>query len=234
MWTEASDGYKKLIGSADWDSRYLRERGLIPIVIDLIGDCREKIVLDAGAGTGWLFEHIQPKEAHACDLVRPETLPEYVTFNQDDVHRLSYTNYRFDLIVASLLLLYCRDLRTVLREFHRVSRKGAWLVLSLMHPYFYRTGEAHFDGSFSITEDLSHERQFDFRIAESVGPFVYYYRPLPVYINSLIETGWRIEQVKDWFINTEDYARFRQGGAKSNIQRTGRVPLYSFIKAIND
>ena len=231
MWTKVSKEYRNLIGSEDWDSRYLRERGLIPNVLDLVGDCHGKTVLDAGTGTGWLFEHIRPKEAHACDLVRPERLPEGVEFAQDDVHSLSYADNQFDLVVASLLLIYSRDLRKVLQEFHRVSRGGAQLVLSLMHPYFYRTGEIMPDGRFLLTEDLSRERQFDFRIGESVGPFKYFYRPLPIYLNALIETGWGIKETRDWFIDMNEYAERRSEGVKSNLQRSGKIPLYSFIKA---
>lgn len=234
MWTEASEDYRSLIGSTDWDSRYLRERGLIPNVLDLVGECQGKTVLDAGTGTGWLFEHIRPKEAHACDLVRPERLTEGVKFAQGDVHCLSYEDNQFDLVVASLLLIYCRDLKKVLQEFHRVSREGAPLVISLMHPYFYRTGEIQEDGRFLLSEDLACEREFDFRIAESVGPFTYFYRPFPLYVNTLIETKWRIAELRDWFIDMDEYARHRSGGVKSNLPRSGRVPMYSFIKAVKE
>lgn len=234
MWTNASEEYRSLIGSEDWDSRYLRERGLIPNVLDLIGDCSGKAVLDAGTGTGWLFEQTQPKEAHACDLVQPKKLPANVVFRKDDVHDLSYANNKFDLINASLLLLYCYDLKKVLREFHRVAKTQGSLVISLMHPYFYRTGEILPNGQFLLTEDLAHERQFDFHIGEKVGPFTYFYRPLPIYLNSLIESGWRIENVRDWFIDMSEYEHLRKYGVKSKLQRSGKLPLFTFVKATRE
>ena len=231
MWSDRWKKYKELIGSSDWDSIYLRERGLIPGILELIGDCRDKIVLDAGTGTGWLFGHIHPKEAHACDLVEPVDVAEHVAFRQEDVSCLSYGACQFDLVVASLLLMYCKDLTQILKEFHRVCKKEGELVLSVMHPYFYRTGEVLQDGRFTISEDLSREREFEFHIAGSVGPFIYFYRPLPVYINALIDAGWIICHVDDWFIDIEEYRSLREQGVKSNLERSGKVPLYNFIKA---
>ena len=231
MWSDRWKKYKELIGSPDWDSNYLRERGLIPGILALVGDCRDKIVLDAGTGTGWLFEHIHPKEAHACDLVEPVEVTPHVTFRQEDVGCLSYKACQFDLVVASLLLMYCKDLPKILDEFHRVCKPEGELVLSLMHPYFYRTGEVVEDGRFTITEDLSREREFEFHIAGSVGPFIYFYRPLPVYINALIDAGWLICQVNDWFIDIEEYRVLKEQGVKSRLERSGKVPLYSFVRA---
>lgn len=234
VWSDLFEEYRNLITSADWDSRYLREQGLIPNVLELIGDCRGKDVLDVGTGTGWLFEHIHPKSAHACDVVRPETLPEGVAFKQEDVRSLSYRSNTFDVVVASLLLIYCSDLRTIVRELHRVAAEHGVLVISLMHPYFYRAGEIQPDGSFLITEDLSCERKFEFRIGEHVGPFTYFYRPLPVYLNSLIAADWRIVEVRDWFIDMNEYLHQRGKGVKSKVHRSGKVPLYAFIKAIKE
>ena len=147
-WTEASSDYIDLIRSEDWDSRYLRERGLIPNVLDLLGTCDGDTVLDAGTGTGCLFEHIRPKNAHASDLVRPEDISGHVEFWQGDVCSMDYEDDFFDAIVASLLLMFCEDFRTILREFHRVSKHGGCLVVSLVHPYFYRTGSVMPDGRF--------------------------------------------------------------------------------------
>ncbi len=230
-WTKARKDYLSLIVSPDRDSRYLREHGLIPNTLALAGDCCNKVVLDAGTGNCWLFDHIRPRAAHACDIVAPENVPENVEFRQEDVACLSYRDACFDVLVAGLLIMFCRNIGKVLREFHRVTKPDGAVVISLVHPYFYRTGHVVADGGFLVVDDLSHERQFEVRIGGDAGPFTYFYRPLPTYLNALADAGWRIVETRDWFIGMDEYARYLESGGRSNLRRTGRVPLYSFIKA---
>ena len=230
-WSDARQDYDRLVSAVDWDARYLREKGLVPNVLALLGQCEVKSVLDAGTGTGWLFEHICPDECHACDLVRPENLPEYVQFRRCDVCDTSYKDESFDVVVASLLLMFCPDLNVVLREFSRISKNGASLVVALVHPYFYRTGDVLPSGDFVLARDLSVESDFAISIGKSVKPVRYFYRPYPVYLNALIDSEWRIEETRDWFIEMADYRRHRREGMKSRIRRSGGVPLYSFIRA---
>lgn len=230
-WLHAQDDYAALINSKDWDSLYLREHGLIPNILRMLGKCSAKTVLDAGTGTGWLFEHLCVKEAHACDLVQPKNLPEHVEFRQNDVCTLSYQDEKFDAIVASLLLMFCPELHQVLNELHRVCRPNGSLIVSLVHPYFYRTGTVTPHGSFLMDQDLSGEKQLKIRIGEEVGPLAYFYRPYPMYLNELAQAGWGIQETNDWFIDMHEYAEYHKMGIKSNIRRSGAIPLYCFIKA---
>jgi SAM-dependent methyltransferase len=225
-WPLRAEAYRDLILDPEQHSRFLRESGLLPNILDMVRPCGHATLLDAGTGTGWLFDYIKPKKAHACDLVRPTNVPSHVEFRQEDVNALSYQDGMFDIIVASLLLIYCKDLMAVCQEFRRVAkRRGAKLVISLMHPYFYRTGEVTKDGNFVITQDLSQPMSFTLKIAEKVGPFEYFYRPLPDYFNALIKAGWTIARVKDWFIDMSRYPE----GLMTDVRRSGSIPLFTFL-----
>jgi SAM-dependent methyltransferase len=226
-WSLRAGAYRDLISDPEQDSRFLRESGLLPNILDMVGACRHATLLDAGTGTGWLFDYIKPKKAHACDLVRPIRLRSHVEFRQENVNALSYRDGTFDIIVASLLLIYCKDLVAVCQELRRVAkRRGAKLVISLMHPYFYRTGEVTNDGNFVITQNLSNPMSFPLKIAEKVGPFEYFYRPFPDYFNALTKTGWTIVEVKDWFIDMSRYPE----GLTSGVRRSGSIPLFTFLE----
>ncbi len=104
------------------------------------------------------------------------------------------------------------------------------LIVSVMHPYFYRTGYVTDDQNFLITQDLSQPLQIPLKIADQVGPLAYYYRPLPDYVNTLIDVGWEVRSLRDWFIDMGDYKNLISGGIRSKIKRTGQVPLYTFIE----
>lgn len=231
MWQTSAQDYHDLIGNPEWDSLFLRRQGLKPNVLEMIGECDDAVVLDAGTGTGWLFNYIKPAEAYACDIIEPDSLPDGVRFSKQDVHKLNYPGGKFDIVVASLLLIYCEDLDVVCREFHRVSKpNGGRFIVSLMHPYFYRTGHVTQSNDFVVTEDLSRPFQIPFKIAEQVGPLTYFYRPLPDYINTLIGAGWAIKEMRDWFIDSDSYGKFVAEGMKTKVKRSTRIPLFTFIE----
>lgn len=230
-WQQAAYDYKILIKNTEFDSQFLRQSGLIPNVVEMVGDCEDSVVLDAGTGTGWLFDFVKPKEAFSCDLNIPKETPEDVHFEFQDVQDVTYADDTFDIIVASLLLIYCERLDDVLRGFFRIAKpNGGRLIISLMHPYFYRTGEVTDDGHFIITSDLSKSFHKEFKIANQVGPFDYFYRPLPDYFNALKNAGWEVNKMKDWFIDIAEHEKLIAGGVRTDIERTGKVPMYTFIE----
>ncbi len=232
-WRVSAADYGDLIEDAEWDSRFIRRTGLLPNLLDLLGNCADKTLLDVGTGTGWLFDFVQPALAYACDIVPTRMQRDNVHFSIADVQSLPYDDETFDTVVASLVLFYCRDLQGACEEIYRVTKsRGGKLTIALMHPYFYRMGAVSTAGGYCITEDLSKPAAMTFRIADRVGPLSYFYRPLPDYVNTLIGSGWVITEMRDWSIDMALYSREAEKGMKGNIQRTGRVPLFSFINCI--
>src|ERR1700688_4922580 len=98
-WLSSAREYRRLIEDSEWDSSYLRERGLIPNIVDLVGNSGRATLLDAGTGTGWLFDHVSPKAAYACDVIAPSPTSKHVTFDRQDVNALTYQDGMFDIIV---------------------------------------------------------------------------------------------------------------------------------------
>ena len=102
--------------------------------------------------------------------------------------------------------------------------------MSLVHPYFYRTGHANDDESFTITQPLSRGGvTAGHKIGSRVGPLDYCRHRMDDYFNALTEGGWLIKEVRDWFIDMDDY-RENCGAKTTEVRRTGHVPLYLFIE----
>ena len=98
------------------------------------------------------------------------------------------------------------------------------LVVALVHPHFYRTGEALGDDRYLIEADLSRRERFEIVIGGTAGPFTYYRHSIADYINALIRAGWRLDEMTELFVPRAEYeARFR---ARDVVRRSTRVPLF--------
>ncbi len=234
-WPRAAEMYSRLISDLARDSHYLRSHGLKPNLLRMVGDCSNARFLDVGCGNGWLLDEVRPREGYACDIVKqPEVAPEW-KFEIQDARCLSYPNEFFDVVVASLLLIWFEEVDVAVRQMYRVTKLGGKMVISLVHPYFYRMGEPDSKGNFVISSDLSKPfKMEDLKIGGVAGPLTYFYRPLPDYLNTCISAGFKIQQVLDWFVDMEDYARNTENGMSSNILRTGKVPMYCFIECVKE
>ncbi len=233
QWQDAFDSYKELIRDSHYDSEYLRRTGLVPHMIDLIGDVHDLHVLDAGCGTGWLFDVIDPLSGCECDLVGPQARSgRRIRSHCQDVRSLTYDDASFDVVVSSLVLMWVDDLKSAFAEARRVTRTGGRLVVGIMHPYFHTNGRVLHDGSFLIDRSLAGTSERRVMISGMVGPLTYYARSLVDYYNAALAAGWQLVDFRDHFIDMEHY-QLEVAGRRVVHQRSGKVPLFTFFVCRN-
>jgi len=231
-WKRNAAAYRQVIHDPRGDSVYLRERGLKPNVRKLIPQGDFGRVLDVGCGDGWLFDEFQPEDGWECDIASQVQHPRKWPFSVEDVVRLSFEEESFDLIVASLVLMFVEDLPTACRELFRVAAPDACLVVALTHPCFYRMGDILDNGDVRVRRKYLEQRVIpDLYIAGRVGPFRYYHRPLCDYLNNLIGSGWTITEFREWAVNMDDYEQ-NCGHVRKGLRRTDRLPLYAFVQCM--
>jgi len=230
--SEKPKDYRQLVDDQRQDSEYIREKGLKPNVLALCGNCADKAVLDVGCGTGWLLDALPHRTGRQCDVAAQENLALDARFSVQSVCNLTYPDSAFDVVVSSLAIMWVEDFDKAFREMRRVLKIGGRLVLATTHPYFYRTGEvvdrADGDGDFKVDQYLGQERAIkNLMIADSVGPFTYYHRPMPMYFSTPACNGLEVSRMEEWHIDMADYAR---AARQSKRKRSGKVPLFAFFQ----
>lgn len=108
-------------------------------MLALLPPVRERLVLDAGAGTGRYARLALARGARAVVAIdRSEAMlaraaPGTGRVRADAAH-LPISTRSIDVIVSGLMLPDVADLRAVVTEWHRVLRRGGVLVCSTLHP----------------------------------------------------------------------------------------------------
>jgi SAM-dependent methyltransferase len=213
--------YAEAVDTKPWNAHFER-----PAVVSLLPPLKNKIVFDAGCGSGWYAEYLLHHGAKvvACDFnaefvnlagarvgkharVLQADLAEPLDFARDG---------EFDLVICALVLHYLKEWQPTLCEFHRVLRPRGTLVFSTHHPFN--------DWQYFKTEDY-----FAVDLLEDewdIGKITFYRRPLTAMSRDLESAGFAIERI----LEPQPAKAFRRLDAKS-YERHMKHPLFLAIRA---
>ncbi|MDT5062899.1 MAG: hypothetical protein QOH63_3358 [Acidobacteriota bacterium] len=166
----------------------------VPAVLSLAGDVRGKRVLDAGCGPG---RHARKLLAKGADVTGIDISEEMVNiarehclhqgrFFQADFEQAEFESASFDLIIASLSLMYAKDIYPVIKKFSDWLDAEGRLVFSLYHPvrFFQKIDGFNFSKSRKVWIHL-----------EGCDVTVFnYYHPMEKYFDALVGSGFKIEK----------------------------------------
>jgi len=118
----------------------------VPAMIKLIGNVKDKIILDIGCGFGDHIKRLSKRGAKkiigfdaSSELIKIAkeqniTFSEFYIGNMNQ--KLRFKNQIFDIVFSSLALHYVKNLNQLLSEIHRVLKKGGVFIFSTGHPVF--------------------------------------------------------------------------------------------------
>ena len=194
----------------------------LPAVMRLVGDVKGQQVLDAGCGPG---RHAKKLIARGAILTGIDASPEMIEIARRhcaDQGRFLTANFEtarfrratFDLIIASLSLMYSKDISLVFKNFSRWLKPRGRVVFSIYHPVRFFQKIEDFD--FSVRRKVwIHLQGCDVTVFN-------YYHPLASYFDALYKNSFHVKRLLEPVLS-----RRRQGWPEDNY----RIPRSLVIEA---
>jgi 2-polyprenyl-3-methyl-5-hydroxy-6-metoxy-1,4-benzoquinol methylase len=248
QWERNAEFFSNLI---DGEGTPHHRKILNPCVEKLLGDVKDKKLLDAGCGEGYLARYYAKKGADvtAIDLSQrlietSEQLTESegitIDYRVDNVCYIeSAPNAEFDSILSNLVLLNIPCIDDAFREFHRVLKVGGVLVFSIVHPAFNFYGPGSWEmgeknpetkrreGLYFKVDRYFEEEEYERYWMTKQGdkfpePISFFHRTLSTYINALSNAGFQLlEFAEPQPIDDDQF-----------FDRERRVPFFAVFKAM--
>jgi ubiquinone/menaquinone biosynthesis C-methylase UbiE len=204
---------------AEWYDSYLRENPIyheivLPTLLELIGEVHGQTICDLACGQGWIARELARRGAHVTgvDLARQlltlarrseEQDPLGIEYFQDNAQSAqTQASASFDGTICILALMNIPDVGAVFRTVRRILKPGGWFVFAITHPCFETPHAAWMrtdEGTVARTVwGYFHESFWTSRNPSGVrGRVGEHHRMLSTYLNTLIATGFALEQMRE-------------------------------------
>lgn len=166
----------------------------VPTMLSLAGDVKNQKVLDAGCGPGRHSKKLIARGAHITGIDVSEEMVKRARqhcgmegdFFTADFERIEFKRASFDLIVASLSLMYSKNLTPVFKRFSQWLTPKGRLIFSIYHPvrFFHKIADFDFSKSRKV---WIHLQGCDVTVFN-------YYHPLEKYFSALRENGFEMQE----------------------------------------
>jgi len=181
-------------------------------VLDAIGPCNGRVILDGGCGEGYLSRFLVGRDATAYGI---DTSPALIAAAEEERDRLGlsieyqvaslesipYPDKTFDVVVCNHVINDVSNPEAAFKDMSRVTKSGGRLVLLTLHPCFY-TAHAKRDATGSIpvgTYFSTRTIQQRFNVAgfESPDEVRMAFRPLEQYTSLVTSSGYVITHLSE-------------------------------------
>jgi SAM-dependent methyltransferase len=226
-----------------------------PRFVELLGDIREKDVLDIGCGEGAntrTLARLGPRSVHGVDIAETfvraaidEELrsPLRIRYARASAQALPFDDGQFDVATSFMCMMDLPDQLAAFREARRVLRRGGVFQFSILHPCFTtqrktirdenrRAIGAQIGGYFERTDGDIERWTFGNAPAELKAKYALFevprfHRTLSEWINMLVEAGLSIERLEEPRPDAEAIARW------PNLHDEFVIPLFLQVRCRN-
>jgi len=215
----------------------------IPAMSSLVGDVKDKVVLDAGCGFGYYSIILAEKGAIVTGIDISEKMVELAKNNAAkasvkcqffvcDMQDLTiFDSNTFDLVTSSIVAGYLDDLKKAFSEVFRVLKTGGAFTFSENHPilrgWWEKDDEGrrlhwNIDNYFERSIDTNKWKTKSGEVIETTSR----HRTVQDYFDALISSGFVVERLTEPE-PTEDGKLLN----KERYERAKRIPIFILFKA---
>ncbi|MFC3451591.1 class I SAM-dependent methyltransferase [Amycolatopsis speibonae] len=196
-----------------------------PAIVNLAGDVSGRRILDAGCGSGPLFEALRDRgaivtgfdsSAKMVELARKRLGADAALQVADMGSPLPFPDGAFDDVISALVLHYLEDWAAPLAEIRRVLKPGGRLIMAVNHPIIYKL--LYPEADYFKTIKWSDECTF----AGHKAVLTYWHRPLHAMTDAFTAAGFRTAVVSEPPPAPAAYERFPD-------ELAGKTAFLSFL-----
>ena len=202
---------------------------LNPAIFELLGEIRNKKILEVGMGGGYLSRLMAKKGAKVTGLEPSKSMFQYavdkeeqdqlgIEYINQDLSLMTQFNNEFDAVVSNMVFLDIPDWKSAMKNCIQALKPGGKFVFSLWHPCFFSNDSWKEKGVVEVKEYFQ-----EYSLPATYGES--FHRTLSTYINFVIEKGCSIKKIIEPQLTPEQAEQFPK------ISQNLHVPTFIVILA---
>lgn len=224
---------KYVTNKFDDEGDYYRKYVLNQALLSLLGHVKEKGILDAGCGEGYLSRLLAKKGARIIGLEPADGLINYaiekekkekldISYIKADLSKWQSKQNYFDAVVSNMVFMDIPDWKSAMKNCIKALKSKGLFIFSISHPCFDVEGNWEEDKPYVIVKNYFNE----YKIHNYIG--YSFHRMLSSYINLLVESGCIIKKI------IEPQLPIEIAHLNKNNQRDKNIPNFLLIKAVKN
>ncbi len=239
-WNKLAEDYHKLISGGD----FLKIHALDGVILDLLHDPKNKKILDAGCGQGYMAKKISDLGGNVIGVDGAEELikiakntfkeSQFLKFSEGDLRNpLPFKSGEFDIVLANMALMDFDPINPAIKEFSRILKNQGIFIFSIIHPLMRGKLKKNllekilFKPPHLEISDYKTSIRKRWRINKLPIETNVYHRPLENYVQLLKENNFYIKDIREKVLNKELVKN------KNNFLKfCAEIPHFLVIKAV--